>query len=77
MTQRAMKYDVPGPIDNDFAVWAFGDVWTDFLMYEAESIDLLHSWNKLHGKQLRISPGEEVRESIKKMKELWKTTLQN
>lgn len=56
----------------DFEIWAFGHTRVSY------DISTLYAWNSFHGKELRISPGENIQESMKKMyslylkeKELW------
>lgn len=60
------------PVDNDFAEWAFGaDLWTDFLMWEKDCIDLLHAWNDRHGDLYRCHEEQAIEESMAKMKQLY------
>lgn len=60
------------PIDNDFAEWAFGaDIWTDFLMWEKDCIDLLYAWNDRHHKLYYFEEDGPIQETLKKMQQLY------
>ncbi len=60
------------PIDNDFAEWAFGaGLWTDFLMWDKDVYDLFESWNARHKDLLELDPEDDVKESLKKMQQLY------
>ncbi len=58
--------------DFDFAEWCFGDKWAEFLVWDADSIDLLNEWNMRHGDLLRLDPDDLVQDSMNTMKELWR-----
>lgn len=58
--------------DHDFAIWAFGDVWHEFLLYEKDSIDLMEAWNYRHADLLLLNPEDTIFESMEKMKNSWK-----
>ena len=59
--------------DPDFAEWAFGKgTWDAFMVLEADVIDLIHAWNKLHGTDLLIEEEEAIPISLKKMNTLYK-----
>lgn len=58
--------------DQEFAEWAFGkSTWNAFLKCDAHSLDLMESWNVLHGKDLLLSPDMCILDSMKLMKKLW------
>jgi hypothetical protein len=58
--------------DTDFANWAFGaDLWSKFMVHDADVIDLMEDWNKLHGDLLRLDGGDSIKESCVKMKKLY------
>lgn len=59
-------------IDEDFAQWAFGKIWHKFMVFEADSKDLMHAWNELHGRLLHLEGGHFIDESMDKMKQLWR-----
>lgn len=60
------------PVDNDFAEWAFGPgTWTDFLMYDKDTHDLLQAWNDRHGEKYRCEPDEIISTSLEVMKRLY------
>lgn len=54
--------------DQAFAEWAFGYAWNDFMVYEADCMDLLNAWNKLHGDLMQVMPEDGIVESCDKMK---------
>ena len=59
-------------IDEDFAHWAFGrETWNKFLIWEADSIDLMNAWNELHGHLYLLREIDEVEKSMKDMKEIY------
>lgn len=57
--------------DYDFACWAFGDVWDEFLLWEKDSMDLLQAWNYRHGDLLFLHEFDAVGKSMEEMKKLW------
>lgn len=67
-----MIYEVE---DNDFAVWAFGDVWHEYLLYEKDSIDLVDAWNYRHSLYYELSAEELILDSMKEMKKLYEKTI--
>lgn len=55
--------------DTDFANWAFGhDLWSKFMVHDADVIDLMDTWNDLHGHLLRLKGNELIMDSCQKMK---------
>ena len=69
MNEEAIKIHLVD--DHDFAVWAFGPTWLDFLVFDADGVDLARSWNTLHGELLEISPNNGVRNDMVTMKKIW------
>lgn len=60
------------PIDNDFAEWAFGSgIWTDFLMWDKDVIDLLEAWNNLHPMH-SMNGDMYIQDSMKIMNQLYR-----
>ena len=57
--------------DYEFAIWAFGDVWDEFLLWEKDSMDLLQAWNYRHGDLLFLHEYDAVNKSMNEMKQLW------
>ena len=57
--------------DEDFALWAFGNVWHEYVVYDKDSVDLMNAWNERHGELLKLEEHMSVLESMKTMKELW------
>ena len=55
-----------------FSIWAFGDVWDEFLIGEKDAINLMQAWNELHGDLLLLHEYDAGSHSMAKMKELWK-----
>ncbi len=64
-------------IDQDFALWAFGEVWEAFLEWEADPIDLLREWNERHGDLYHVDEEAYVQESMKIMKQLYNKKMAN
>ena len=66
-----MKYpSSPYCLDQDFALWAFGeDTWTNFVIYEACILDLMHQWNLLHSDLMKLDGDEPIINSMAKMKD--------
>lgn len=59
-------------IDHDFAMWAFGDAWIEFLDdKEMAPLGLLNAWNSVHGDKMELTPDGEVLKDLAKMKEIW------
>ncbi len=58
-------------IDQDFALWAFGDVWQAFLEWEAGPLDLLREWNQLHGNLYYIDEESYVQETMVILKKIY------
>lgn len=58
-------------IDHDFAMWAFGETWIDFLTYDADNMDLMNAWNRLHGEKMLLNPAGLIHENMKTMKQIW------
>ena len=59
-------------IDHDFAMWAFGDAWLDYLSYDLDTIDLMKVWNERHGDKLMLEPDGNLVGDMGKMKQIWK-----
>ena len=59
-------------IDHDFAIWAFGDAWLDYLSYDLDTIDLMKVWNERHGDKLMLEPDGNLVGDMGKMKQIWK-----
>jgi hypothetical protein len=57
--------------DHDFAMWAFGDTWLEYMAYKKVGFDLMESWNRNHGDLLLLRGNDEILESMAKMKELY------
>lgn len=57
--------------DEDFALWAFGDVWHAFMVLERDHNDLKNAWNKRHGDLMKIEDDDLIRDSLDKMKEFY------
>ena len=57
--------------DYDFAMWAFGHMWTAYMVFEADSIDLMKEWNRLHGHLLLLDPHNPIMDDIENMKQIW------
>jgi hypothetical protein len=62
---------IPRTIDHDFAMWAFGDRWLDFLTYDCNPLDLMKAWNKKNGRLLKLDGKGSILDDMNKMKELW------
>ena len=58
-------------IDYAFSLWAFGDVWDEFLLGDKDALDLMQAWNYRHGALLLLHKHDSVQESMEKMKQLW------
>ena len=58
-------------IDYAFSVWAFGDVWDEFLLEEKQVMDLFEAWNYRHGDLLLLDKHDSIGSSLHKMKQLW------
>lgn len=63
-------------IDEDFALWAFGDTWYGFLVLDNDSRDLLNAWNDLHGDVYRVEETDIISESIEEMREIYEQEQQ-
>lgn len=50
----------------EFAKWAFGENFKELYV-----LDMMVSWNKLHGNSLELSPSMDIRESLIKMLNLY------
>ena len=59
--------------DEDFALWAFGDVWYSYLAYDRGSLDLMNAWNERHGNLLLLHEDAVIGDSMNKMKEIYET----
>ena len=57
--------------DTDFALWAFGDVWKYYLVYDADSTDLMNAWNNHHGDFFKLKDTDLITESMQRMKQLY------
>jgi hypothetical protein len=57
--------------DHEFAMWAFGDAWLDYLTFDMDAIDLMKAWNERHGDKLRVNCNGLIMDDMKKMKEVW------
>ncbi len=71
MDPHSPLFAVSRCIDEKFALWAFGDVWNKYVVYEKDSTDLMDSWNARHGYLLKLTQDMGVVESMDKMKKLW------
>lgn len=59
--------------DEEFAIWAFGDVWFAFAADRSLGVMmLLDAWNALHGDRLQITEDELISDSLIKMENLFK-----
>lgn len=58
-------------IDHEFAVWAFGDVWYEFLVWEKDTIDLVDAWNYRHAHQYYVNPEDYIRNSMREMNKIY------
>ena len=67
---------IPRVVDHDFALWAFGRTWVDYLVYAADSIDLMHSWNNSHGHHFTLNDNDLLFQSMEKMKDIYKRTVE-
>jgi hypothetical protein len=56
----------------DFAAWAFGDNFQNIEL----GLQFMHSWNKIHGDKLTLTPNGDIFEDAKKMVNLWKQYLE-
>ena len=63
-------------IDEEFALWAFGDVWHMFLVLDCDSKDLMHAWNDLHGDIYRLEDTDIISESMDIMKEIYEQHME-
>ena len=64
-------------LDEEFAAWAFGrGLWDGFMSWNADVIDLMRSWNAMHGALYTVADEdmtdpEALREILKIMKQLY------
>lgn len=62
-------------LDNEFAEWAFGDTWYDYLLLDTDDLGLLRAWNARHGDKLPLYNDEvsssNIWKSLPKMQEIW------
>lgn len=72
MRRRCMSFNV---IDEDFALWAFGDVWHSYLVYDADAIDLKDAWNEMHHHLLFIQDVHQLMEELEAMKEIYEDVM--
>lgn len=57
---------------DDFTMWAFGNAWITFLSgVGCPTLDLMNSWNDLHGELLMLQPESSMEEDIELMRQLW------
>lgn len=56
---------------NAFAAWAFGE---DFLEING-TINFMHKWNEIHGKELMLDPSSAIALDTPKMIMLWRASL--
>ena len=59
--------------DEEFAKWAFGEVWDLFMKDELGPLDLLYAWNERHANLLLLTKEGNVYNDLFKMKLLWIT----
>ena len=57
-------------IDEDFALWAFGEKWHAYMMCDCDSLDLMHAWNDLHPDYLLKEEGDFLKD-MADMKKIW------
>ena len=62
-------------LDNEFAEWAFGDDWYDYLLLDTDDLGLLRAWNARHGDKLALYNDEinssSIWKSLSKMQQIW------
>ena len=58
-------------IDHDFAMWAFGETWIKYLMWDVNELHLINAWNELHPGKIRLNPFSDLPEAMQQMKRLW------
>lgn len=58
-------------VDHDFAMWAFGETWIDYLTWDADNMDLVYAWNQRHADKMTINPEDIIIQSMAKMKQIW------
>ncbi len=58
-------------LDQDFAYWAFGDIYKKYLIYEGDAIDLVNAWNERHLDKLKVEPSDIISRSLGLMAILW------
>lgn len=64
----------PNCYDNEFALWAFGEMWNRFndpMDNFDQPIDLMAAWNARHGSKLMLSEESEIIEDMIVMKAIW------
>ena len=62
------------PLDNQFGIWAFGDVWIPYLQYQCDPIDLLKSWNNLHGNSYTFKSLDQMYSKLPALVKIWLNT---
>jgi hypothetical protein len=58
--------------NREFAKWCFGDVWDEYMQFICDGIDLMNSWNELHGDLLYMDGSAAMFEKREEMQKLWR-----
>lgn len=59
--------------ESEFERWAFGtEVSLHVKQGTAGRMQLMNAWNELHGHELKLKPHDTLKDSEKRMREIWK-----
>lgn len=60
----------------ELELWAFGSVFYDYLVSEADTVDLIESWNAIHGELAMLETFDDWRKNMRTIEKLYKIVHQ-
>lgn len=59
--------------EDEWAKWAFSPLtWEAFLVCDADTVDLMEAWNRLHGNLMKLDENSSIAYGIDRMKQFYK-----